>query len=241
MTYQVETKNGYNLFEMSSMLQKAIRRCDIQHAAYASAELSVKFRKYLWKRLLTVSAEDCFGIMTKEIVALKQADEYVNEGSKKGETNDLFIAKAIVLLCMARKNRDADYVACNFMWNDKCLTDEEFERFVDYEAVEKLKSQDRFDIPDYVYDVHTIKGKCNGKTTLDFFEKENEELSPKQLNFFDRGGYGSWYEHYDLTNGLSRNTVKQYPKFAEGKENDPTHNGVDLNLKEPNWYDGNKK
>ena len=120
MGYQITTKNGYDLFEMSSMLQKAIRRSDIPHAAYAANELGVKYRKYLWKRLLTISAEDCFGIMTKEIIALKEADEYVNKSAKNG-TNDLFIAKAVILMCMARKNRDADYVACNFMWGDRTL------------------------------------------------------------------------------------------------------------------------
>ena len=87
MGYNLKTTNGYDLFEMSSMIQKAIRRCDIPHAAYAANELSGKYRKYLWKRLLTVSAEDCYGIMTKEIVALQQADECVN---KKGNCFRVF-------------------------------------------------------------------------------------------------------------------------------------------------------
>lgn len=115
MAYRKSTKNGYDLFAMSSMVQKAIRRCDIPHAAYAANEMSLDYRAYLWRRLLTVSAEDCYGIMTKEIIALQQADEIVNKNCKKGQTNDLFIAKALILLCMARKNRDADYVACNFI------------------------------------------------------------------------------------------------------------------------------
>lgn len=140
MAFEALTKNGYNLFEMSSMIQKAIRRCDIPHAAYAANEMSVKYRAYLWKRLLTVSAEDCYGIMTKEIMALKEADDYVNQRNKPGETNDLFIAKAVVLLCMAKKNRDADYVACNFMWGDQPLSDAEYEAFVDYHEVERLKA-----------------------------------------------------------------------------------------------------
>lgn len=137
------------------MIQKAIRRCDIPHAAYAANEMSVKYRAYLWKRLLTVSAEDCYGIMTKEIMALKEADDYVNQRNKPGETNDLFIAKAVVLLCMAKKNRDADYVACNFMWGDQPLSDAEYEAFVDYHEVERLKAVSQFDVPDYVFDVHT--------------------------------------------------------------------------------------
>lgn len=61
------TKNGYNMHEMSSMIQKTIRRCDIPHAA---AELYPRYRTLLWNRLMTVSAEDCYGIMTQEIMAL---------------------------------------------------------------------------------------------------------------------------------------------------------------------------
>lgn len=86
MAFKLATPNGYDLFEMSSMIQKAIRRSDIPHAAYAANELAFKYRNYLWKRLLTVSAEDCYGIMTKEIVALQEADKYVNAKNKPGDT-----------------------------------------------------------------------------------------------------------------------------------------------------------
>ena len=226
MGYQRLTKNGYDMFTMSSMIQKAIRRCDVPHAAYAANELSVKYRAYLWRRLLTISAEDCYGIMTKEIVALQQADDFVNKNNKPGATNDLFIAKAVILLCMARKNRDADYVACNFMWNDEPLTDEEFEEFVDYKQVAELQMDQGQRVPDYVYDVHTWQGRARGKNKLDMFREENEALEPHQMNLFDNGSYGGWYGHYDRENGLADKTKRQFPKFAEGKETDPTHNGT---------------
>ncbi len=225
MGYNIKTPNGYDLFEMSSMIQKAIRRCDIPHAAYAANELGGKYRKYLWKRLLTVSAEDCFGIMTKEIIALQQADEYVNKKAKVGETNDLFIAKAVILLCMAKKNRDADYVACNFMWGDRNLTESEFDEFVDYEQVENLRMKDASDIPGYVYDVHTWKGKRAGKTELDMFHDEQEALQPRQMNLFDYGDWGGYFGHMKKEGELNRRTESRLPEFQKGKETDPTHNG----------------
>lgn len=225
MSYPV-TKNGYSMYEMSSMIQKAIRRSDVPHAAYAANELSVKYRKYLWRRLLTVSAEDCYGIITKEIVALEQADEIVNANYKPGETNDLFIAKAVVLLCMARKNRDADYVACNFMWNDRPLTDEEYDEFVDYEAVERLKEVDRFRVPDYVFDCHTARGRARGATRMDFFREENEALVPHQYNLFDDGDFGGWYGKKREEGKLSPADEARLRKFQAGKETDPTHNGT---------------
>lgn len=226
MGYQMLTTNGYDLFEMSSMIQKAIRRSDIPHAAYAANELSGKYRKYLWKRLLTVSAEDCYGIMTKEIVALQQADEIVNKKAKQGETNDLFIAKAVILLCMAKKNRDADYVACNFMWGDRCLTDEEFEQFVDYEQVAELRMRDSRDIPGYVYDVHTWKGKKAGKTELDMYRDEQAALEPRQMNLFDYGNWDGYFGHQRNEGNLSRSVEQKLPAFQQGKELDPTHNGT---------------
>lgn len=226
LSYQRKTKNGYDMYEMSSMIQKAIRRCDVQHAAYAANELLVDFRAYLWRRLLTISAEDCYGIMTKEIIALQRADEIVNERFKKGETNDLFIAKAVVLLCMARKNRDADYVACNFMFNDRPLTEEEYEEFVPYQVVENTEMNGYQRVPDYVYDCHTWQGRRRGKTKLDMFRDENEALCPHQYNLFDDGSYAGWYDHKDLQGKLTPADKERIAKFQEGKVVDPTFNGT---------------
>ena len=186
---ELTTTHGYNLYDISSMLQKAIRRADVYHAAYAAAEMHPKFRTYLWKRLLTVSAEDCYGIITKEIIALQQADEFVN--GKKGD-NWLFIAKAVTLLCMARKNRDADYVTCNFMCPDRNLSPEEIKEF-DFNELHATCQ-----LPDWVYDVHTRTGKMMGKTKIDMIRDEQAALTPHQTSLFDDGA--------------------QYKPFAAGKK-----------------------
>lgn len=75
MANALYTKNGHNMFEVSSLIQKAIRRSNKDYACYAANELAPRFRKYLWKRLLCVSAEDCYDLVTNKIVALKQADD----------------------------------------------------------------------------------------------------------------------------------------------------------------------
>lgn len=226
MSYEQTTKNGYSLFEMSSMLQKAIRRGDVRHASYAASELGSSYRAYMWKRLLTISAEDCYGIMTKEIIALREADTVVNEGKKPGTRTTIFIAKAIVLLCLARKNRDADYVACNFMSNDRNLTEEELKEFVDTELVAEAMRQARFDIPDYVYDVHTIQGKRRGKTKVDMYRDENNALYPHQYSLFDYGDFGEWYARGLRKGTISPHEQRKYQEFRQGKDGtDPTHGG----------------
>ena len=204
---ELTTTNGYSLFDMSSMLQKAIRRADVFHAAFAAKEMHPRFRKYLWKRLLTVSAEDCYGIMTKEIIALQKADEYVNGAGGKGD-NWIFIAKAVTLLCMARKNRDADYVACVFMCPDHELTPDEIEEYK-WDGLPKSIA-----VPEWVYDCHTRKGKMMGKTKLEMLITENAALQPRQLNLFDDGDFGQMVEDDRKHGKLSRKDEQLYKEYS---------------------------
>lgn len=179
MKYELRTKDDYDFYEMSSMLQKSIRRGDYQRAGFAANQLAEKFRKYLWKRLLIISAEDCYGIITKEIVGLKLADD------ETGKTENIFISKAICLLCEARKNRDACYFACNYMTDKNLLSPSEIHEECPIDEC-KLKDDK---IPDYVFDVHTLKGKMRGKTIEDMIKDEQEALSPKQISFFDNADW----------------------------------------------------
>ena len=202
---ELKTYSGYNLYDMSSMLQKAIRRGDVFHASFAAKEMHVKYREYLWRRLLTVSAEDCYGIMTKEIVALWEADQIINGNKCKSW---IFIAKAVTLLCMARKNRDADYVCLNFMCPDKELSPEEINEF----GWDGLPAS--VTVPDWVYDCHTRKGKMMGKTKLEMVIEENAALQPHQLNLFDDGDFGQMVEDDRKHGKLSRKDEQLYKEYS---------------------------
>lgn len=101
------TDTGYNMYDMISMLQKGIRRYDFERAGFAAYQVRNSYRKVMWNRLLVISAEDCFGIITKEIVALKRNDD--------ARPSDLNISRAVALLSASSKNRDACYFACNFV------------------------------------------------------------------------------------------------------------------------------
>ena len=84
-------------------MQNAIRKGDYEVAGYAIWELLPQYTPYLRKRLLVISAEDCYGIITKEILKL------MDQGDEDALT------KALSLMCLAKKNRDADYFVCNLM------------------------------------------------------------------------------------------------------------------------------
>lgn len=224
MAYEMRTKHGYSLFTMRSMLQKAIRRGDLPHAGFALDEMYESYSDYTWKTLLTISAEDCYGIMTKEIVALKAADDKVNYKKKGADKDFIFAAKAVVLLCMARKNRDACYVACNFMWPERDLTQKELDEWVRPFEAELVDGR----IPEYVFDHHTIEGKKKGLMDIDMIATEGSSLEPHQMSLFDDASWGPYFDYTrQRRGGGDHRKQSQVDAFQAGKESDPTHGGND--------------
>ena len=173
----LRTVSGYDLYVVASGLQKAIRRGDVELAGACALELySSGFWKYCWKRLLTVSAEDCHGIITKEVWALLESFMFINDYKDQTGKGRIFISKAVILMCAGLKSRDSDHL-------QNLVVDK-----MDISRMEKyLSNIDTKDIqfPDYVYDVHTSVGKRRGKTKADFFREEFEAIAPKAPGLFD--------------------------------------------------------
>ena len=79
MSYHLHTTRGYSFPAVSSAMQKAVRRGDAKLAGYWALELWASgFGQYVWRRLLTVSAEDCWGILTAEVKALHDSYTEIN-------------------------------------------------------------------------------------------------------------------------------------------------------------------
>ena len=171
----LRTINGYDFFEVASAMQKAIRRADAAVAGFFALELwHSNYRDYVWKRLFTISAEDCYGLVTREIEALWQGHELVNKTAKEPKGR-IFVSKAVLLLCECRKCRDADHLQ-NFVYD---------RRMVDVEKwIEDVRKYP-IPIPQYTFDVHTRKGKKMGRTKEEFFKEEYEALKPREKGLFD--------------------------------------------------------
>jgi replication-associated recombination protein RarA len=176
---RIITKRGYDFGEVSSAMQKAIRRADTRLAGYWALELWASgYGNYVWKRLLTVSAEDVWGLITSEIKALHDSYVHVNKGVPAREARGrIFISKAVILLCAARKSRDADHLQ-NFVYDALAGID------ADKLAADLLKAG-KMKVPDYAFDCHTRKGRKLGKTKADFFREEQQALKPFQPGLFD--------------------------------------------------------
>lgn len=104
------TRNGHNMFDVSSLIQKALRRGDMEFACYAAHEMMWKYRPYLWTRLFITSAEDCYDPVSGRILYLRKKDYEISDAE-----DTRYLSEAINLLVRTRKNRDADYFACNFV------------------------------------------------------------------------------------------------------------------------------
>jgi replication-associated recombination protein RarA len=164
-------------------MQKAIRRADARLAGYFGLELFTSgFQRYLWKRLLTISAEDCAGIITQEVEALRKAWELINEGVapiEKGSKGRIFAAKAIILLCQWPKSRDADHLT-NLVY-DRCS------QVTEPMILKALQDADAstIEIPEYALDCHTVRGRKRGRTRQQFVYEEAAALNPRQVGLFD--------------------------------------------------------
>lgn len=171
------TVRGYELSAVVSAMQKAIRRGDARVAGYFAIEMfESKYTAYAWRRLLTISAEDCAGIVTQEIKALHDSWLLIHAAQKgKGR---IFLAKAVVLLCLAKKSRDADHLT-NLVYDPKAVDELVLEEAI---TVARLHPEP---IPEYAYDCHTSIGKRRGKTREDFFVEEFDALTPREPGLFD--------------------------------------------------------
>jgi len=177
------TKRGYTLLDCASALQKSIRRGDYKIAGYFAHELvASNYHNYVWKRLLTIAAEDCYGIINTEILALKESFDFINKSTKRGDDikGRIFISKACIILCTALKSRESDHLQCLVYDKKIGITDEEIEQ-----ELQQTDNDERIELPEYTFDVHTKTGRINGKTKKDFFIEEHLALYPLQPSLFD--------------------------------------------------------
>jgi hypothetical protein len=137
------------------------------------------YAAYCWKRLLTISAEDCSGIITQEIKSLHDSWLVLTEGGKLYKSR-IFISKAVIVLCQARKCRDADHLQ-NFIYDREMIDAQQ----LDASIREARTNPENIELPDYTFDVHTQKGRQRGKTKAQFFNDEFRALEPREQGLFD--------------------------------------------------------
>jgi len=161
MGFHLTTSRGYDFFEVTSALQKEIRRGNEEAAMYWALELSSKYDDFIWRRLAIIASED-IGPADNSISVLISVlgDNYKRIKKKSSKpTERIILSHAIIAMCKAEKTRAADDLAC--------LISHEIEN-------EGIKRE----IPDYALDFHTRRGKIAGRGWDHWFDEscklENE-------------------------------------------------------------------
>lgn len=111
--FEMKCPDGTPLNEAVSILQKEIRRGKELEALYWARQIEAYFPKYVWRRLVIISAED-IGLGNPQAVvvveALWSAYEVIRKESRKDKPDGNLIAMAVLLLCRSEKNREADHL-----------------------------------------------------------------------------------------------------------------------------------
>jgi len=170
MGYDVRTKHGYSFFEVASAFQKSIRRCDEKLAMYWAVELYESgYQKYAWKRMLIMSCEDV-GLgdpaVNTIIFNLKQTYDYLASLKERSLPEKLPFTQAVLQLVHASKSRYVD-LAISVYWQENATK--------------------TYQMPDYVYDMHTARGKQMGRGLEHFYAEaakiENANKMPNEEAF----------------------------------------------------------
>lgn len=146
-TDQLLTKNGYDVFECMSAVQKYIRRGNEGEAMFFAFELESYNPTWLWKRLMIITTEDV-GVADPSIPVLIKTlwDTYdrMKEMSKGKQPESHILGMAVLSLCRAKKSHEAMYLPMTVHWWRKHLNW-------------------KIPVPDFALDIHTRRGKKLGR------------------------------------------------------------------------------
>lgn len=156
------TRRGYQVYEVVSALQKAIRRSQVEEAVYWALELHGSGHKaWCWSRLQTICSEDIGPAapnLPAQIATLRAWSEKAKEGG------GMELTHAVILLATAPKSRIACWMVLRAVSNH----------------------HPRIEIPDEALDQHTRRGKQMGRG-YEHFVQEAQVLTDADEAAQDRG------------------------------------------------------
>ncbi len=166
MTFsEVITPGGYKMGEVTSAMQKSIRRGIEDEALFWATEIDLAgYGEYVFKRLKIIASEDV-GLASPEaaltIHSLYQS--WLEQRKKKDERHGperLFLVHAVMVLSRARKSRMVDHALIAY-----------------YEAARPAR-----EIPDYALDRHTARGRARKRGWKHFWQVGSIVENPAPLN-----------------------------------------------------------
>lgn len=203
--YQLKTRNGYDLMEVRSALQKAIRRSQLERALYWAHELEPQYPAYLIYTLATVAAEDVGHYDTSLYAAINSTlclwNTIFTERNKKKSRTEIrpALGSVIVMMCTARKKTR--------MADDAWM-------LVDI----KKRQGWRIDIPEEALDEHVERGRSL-KRGYKFWVRQSSQVHPRAtseelgVNTDFRAEVNTWY--------FNNSPIKNESDYNEWNPEDP--------------------
>jgi replication-associated recombination protein RarA len=148
------TPGGYRCGEVSSAMQKSIRRGLEEDALFWATELDLAgYTEYVWKRLAIIASEDV-GLADNSAAVLVEAlyNRWLRQRKKddsRHRPERLFLVHAILYLARAPKSRLVDHALVAM-----------------YEAKRAAR-----EIPDFALDLHTSRGRVAKRRWKHFWEE----------------------------------------------------------------------
>ncbi len=155
----ITSRNGIPGDELVAGLQKSIRRADYEIAidiAYEMYITSEQFEDKLWRRLTIISCEDIGFGNPRAIELIRNLDQARKKFPYQDGDRPFFFIHAIRFLCEQPKERSTD-----------CLKNLVIKKFEQGYVPE---------IPDYAYDVHTVKGRAKGRDIIHFLDEASKVI-----------------------------------------------------------------
>ena len=169
MAWKLETAGGYDMKEVSSALQKSVRRGQEREAVFWAMQMESRFHKYLWKRLIVIAHED-IGIAAPDVIMfVEQCKQHYFEMLDAGHPENLPLINAVVAMVRAPKTRVAISLHVLIYETDVM-----------------------YDIPDEALDMHTERGRKLKRGMVHFHDvasqlvNEDESLDPHKKEFMER-------------------------------------------------------
>lgn len=191
--FQLRTKKGYDFFEITSAMQKCIRRGLEDKALYFTYELYQSgYEKYVWKRLLIISIED-IGMANPGVnITVKNLHDtfwLLIEKYKVGKDEALMcLTQAVMIMCRSTKSRLSDWTKNWCIWRHDTLNEE---------------------IPDFALDVHTRRGKSKGRG-LKYFHDESSKVDPYDEQPKEAERKKWWYHFHVELDDMERRSLERH-------------------------------
>ena len=153
--------NGYDCDLLVAALQKEIRRGHEENACAVAFEMlstSAEFEDYMWKRLKAICVED-IGFGDTQAPILINALDQMRHSFPRGAEGVLYAIHAVRYLANCKKDRSDD-------------------EMIDYLDKGFEEGTLKIEIPDYAYDMHTLKGQ-KMKRGYEHFDKVAAQIYPE--------------------------------------------------------------